>query len=143
MDIKIKKTHRLAQIPSKAHESDAGFDLVAADKRYSSDDETGLYTEYRSGLSLEIPKGYVGLVFPRSSVSETRHTLRNSVGVIDSGYRGEIKLRFSPDDTHRGYQIGDRIGQIVFMRLPSVKFVEVSNLDKSERGEGGFGSSNE
>ena len=142
MDIKVKKTHRLSELPVKAHSSDAGFDLVAVDMRYSSDDETGLYTEYNTGLSLEIPNGYVGLVFPRSSVSKTRHSLRNCVGVIDSGYRGDIKLRFSPDDTHRGYQVGDRIGQIMFIKLPSIKIVEVKDLNKSERGEGGFGSSN-
>jgi len=97
--------------------------------------------EVTTGLACEIPAGYVGLVFPRSSISNTKHFLRNSVGVIDSGYRGEIKLRFSVDDSNTAYEIGDRVGQIVFLRLPVVDIVEAEELSSSARREGGFGSS--
>ena len=99
-----------------------------------------LFVEASTGIALEIPEGYVGLVFPRSSISNTRHMLRNSVGVIDSGYRGEIKLRFSVDDSDKKYKIGDKIGQIVFVEIPQVTLVEASELDSSERATGGFGS---
>jgi dUTP pyrophosphatase len=102
---------------------------------------TGIYVEVCTGVAFEIPPGYVGLVFPRSSVSDTKHFLRNSVGVIDSGYRGEVKLRYSIDDSNTAYGIGDKVGQIVFMELPEIKLVESSVLSTSARREGGFGSS--
>ena len=69
------------------------------------------------------------------------HFLRNSVGVIDSGYRGEIKLRFSMDDSSTAYQIGDKVGQIVFLKLPKVNLVQSEDLSLSSRNTGGFGSS--
>ena len=97
--------------------------------------------EVCTGLSFEIPSGYVGLVFPRSSISNTKHFLRNSVGVIDSGYRGEIKLRFSMDDSNTAYQIGDKVGQIVFLKLPKVNLVQSEDLSLTSRNTGGFGSS--
>jgi dUTP pyrophosphatase len=104
-------------------------------------EDTGLYIEVGTGLSFEIPAGYVGLVFPRSSITKTRHFLRNGVGVIDSGYMGEVKLRFSPDESVSSYAIGDRVGQIIFLRLPVVNLIEVEDLSPSTRKEGGFGSS--
>lgn len=140
MKIKIKTLNPLAQRPERAYPEDAGFDLVATDMRYATDDDTGLYTEYGTGISMAIPKGYVGLLFPRSSISATRHTLRNSVGVIDSGYHGEIRLRFSPDDSRLAYQVGDKIGQIVFVKIPVVELEEVEDLIDSARGKKGFGS---
>lgn len=94
-----------------------------------------------TGVSLEIPEGYVGFLFPRSSISKTKHFLRNSVGVIDSGYRGEVKLRFSLDESSTSYQIGDKVGQVIFVKLPTVELTEVEELPTSARGEGGFGSS--
>ena len=138
--VKFKTLNPLAQIPAKAHPSDAGFDLIASSVEYPFG-STGIYTEICTGVALEIPEGYVGLVFPRSSVSTTKHFLRNSVGVIDSGYRGEIKLRFSVDDSNTAYEIGDKVGQLVFVKLPKVELVEVDELSTSARREGGFGSS--
>lgn len=140
MQVKFELLNPAAKMPTKAHESDAGFDIYATaitDHYHSA----GIYTEICTGLSLEIPNGYVGLIFPRSSITNTRHFLRNSVGVIDSGYRGEIKLRFSIDDTNTCYRIGDKVGQIVFLRLPVVSLVESKKLSNSDRGTGGFGSS--
>ena len=94
---------------------------------------------------MEIPEGHVGLIYPRSSVSKTPHSLRNHVGVIDSGYRGEIIFKFGWVESSNIqpvsiYAAGDRIGQIIVMPYPKVKFVEVDELSDSERGEGGFGS---
>ena len=93
---------------------------------------------------MEIPKGYVGLIYPRSSVSKTSHMLRNHVGIIDSGYRGEIMLKFGwyeqTPGNHQVYDAGDRIGQIMIMPYPEVEFNEVEDLSDTERGSGGFGS---
>ena len=141
MNFKFKKLNSLAAAPSRSHSSDAGFDLVAASVSFPSMEDTGLYIEVGTGLSFEIPAGYVGLVFPRSSITKTRHFLRNGVGVIDSGYRGEVKLRFSPDESVSSYAIGDRVGQIIFLKLPVANLIEVKDLSSSTRQEGGFGSS--
>mgnify|MGYP003305637073 CR=1 FL=1 len=100
---------------------------------------------YHTGLAMEIPEGHVGLIYPRSSVSKTPHSLRNHVGVIDSGYRGEIIFKFGwVESSNVGpitiYEAGDRIGQIIIMPYPQVEFVEVENLSSTDRGSGGFGS---
>ena len=89
MKIKIKKIHKNAVIPSYTTTGDAGLDLICISKEIKSQ-----YIEYDTGLSMEIPTGYVGLLFSRSSVSKTSHILANGVGVVDSGYRGSIKLRY-------------------------------------------------
>ena len=93
---------------------------------------------------MEIPDGHVGLIYPRSSVSKTPHSLRNHVGVIDSGYRGEIVFKFgwveSSSNSVEIYNAGDRIGQIIIMPYPKVEFIEVDELSTSDRGVGGFGS---
>lgn len=140
MDIKYKKLHKLAQAPAKANESDAGFDLTAISLEYPADGDSSLFVQARTGISLEIPSGYVGLLFPRSSISKTRHSLRNSVGVIDSGYRGEVMLRFSHDQSNTAYKQGDKVGQIVFIKLPKIQMSESKDLSTSDRNEGGFGS---
>ena len=105
-----------------------------------SKNETDKYVEYGTGLAFEIPEGYTMLVFPRSSVSNTNLVMANSVGVLDSGYRGELKLRFRKNGSD-DYQIGDRVGQIIILPYPAVNFEEVEDLSESIRGEGGFGSS--
>ncbi len=136
MRIRIKKVHEGAVIPKYAHFGDAGVDLVAVRKW---EDEYG-NTCYGTGLAMEIPIHHVGLLFPRSSVSKTNLRLCNSVGVIDSGYRGEVVVKFDKQGT-KDYEVGDRIAQLILMPIPSVQFVEVINLPRSDRGEGGFGSS--
>tara|TARA_R100000808_G_C2138645_1_gene146658 strand:+ start:1238 stop:1654 length:417 start_codon:yes stop_codon:yes gene_type:complete len=138
MYLRVKKLHEDAVIPSRANEGDAGIDLVAISLNKTDD-----YWEFGTGLAMEIPSHMVGLIFPRSSISKTHHSLRNSVGVIDSGYRGEVKLRMSVPDTDQCYNVGDRIGQLIVIDCPLVKILETEELDDSERGEGGFGSSGE
>lgn len=139
--VKIKRLAEQAEIPKYAKIGDAGLDLTAIDCYH--DHEFG-FIEYGTGLAVEIPEGYVGLIFPRSSISKTPHILTNSVGVIDSGYRGEIKFRFkSIDDNEQAeYCVGDRIGQLVVMPYPKVNFVEITELSNTERGSGGFGHTN-
>ena len=125
-----------ALIPDYANQGDAGLDLTAISLKM----EDG-YWEYGTGLSIEIPKGFVGLLFPRSSISKKDQFLRNSVGVIDSGYRGEVKLRMSVPVLGESYGIGEKIGQLIILEMPMLKVIEVDELDESERGVGGFGSS--
>ena len=139
MRIKIKKLDKDAIIPKYAHYGDAAVDLVAT---YRSWDEDARVACYGTGLAIEIPHGYVGLIFPRSSVSNTSLRLANSVGVIDSGYRGEIMLKYDPkDNSDYIYEPGDRIGQLMILPLPSIQFFEVEELSTSVRDIGGFGSS--
>lgn len=97
------------------------------------------YVEYNSGICVEIPDGYVGLLFMRSSVCNTRgHRMLNAVGVIDSDYRGEIKGRFEP----RGqfYRQGDRFAQLAIVPAASVVWQECAELSETSRGGGGYGS---
>lgn len=139
MKIKFKKLNDRAKIPFYANEGDAGMDLLATTVTRQSS-----FYEYGTDIAMQLPKGYVGLLFPRSSISNTDHYLRNSVGVIDSGYRGEIKIRMSiPELGKKEYLIGDKIAQLVIIQLPWVDIEEVKNLNNSDRGEGGFGSSGE
>jgi len=123
MKVKIKKLHPDAVIPSYAKEGDAGMDLTATEKYY---DNSGNQV-YKVGLAFEIPEGYVGLLFARSSLSKRALSLTNSVGVIDSGYRGEVCFKFKPTLLGHSagnyvpdpYAIGDRVGQIIIMPYPA------------------------
>lgn len=135
MQVKIKRLNDKAILPTKAHTTDAGYDLYASSCYY----EDGML-HYGTGVAVEIPEGYVGFVFPRSSIANTHLTLSNSVGVIDSGYRGEVKAKFRKGGT-RGYHVGERIAQLIILPYPEVTFEEVDELSDSDRGEGGYGSS--
>ena len=135
MKVKIKKVHPDAVIPSYAKSGDAGLDLVAT----TIISETLGSITYGLGIALEIPEGFVGLVFPRSSIRKTNLQLSNSVGVIDSGYRGEIQATFKRSGVY-AYAVGDRICQIMIIPHPPIEFEEADELSDTERGEGGFGS---
>jgi dUTP pyrophosphatase len=134
MKVNIKKLVESAIIPTYAKPGDAGMDLYSTSIEVSED---GVVT-YGTGLSIEIPKGYVGLLFPRSSNYKQDLVLCNSVGVIDSGYRGEIKFKYFQIGENM-YKVGDRVGQIIILPYPQIEFTEVDDLSKTERGEGGFG----
>ena len=151
MQVKIKKLNPKAVIPKYAKAGDAGMDLVAT----SIISDTPEQITYGMGIALEIPEGFVGLIFPRSSVRKTGLDLSNAVGVVDSGYRGELQATFNKvfggdrfyDETklteitsHDFYKVGDRIAQIMIIPYPPIEFKEVDELSDSERGEGGFGS---
>jgi dUTP pyrophosphatase len=92
---------------------------------------------------MEIPLGYVGLLFPRSSVRNYELALSNCVGVVDSGYRGEIQFTFNKTGgvPSKKYEVGERVGQMIILPYPEIELVELDILSSSERGEGGFGSS--
>ena len=139
MKVKVMKLDAGAIIPKYAKHGDAGMDLYATSQSF---DEHGNYV-YGTGLAMEIPKGYVGLIFPRSSISKTAHSLRNAVGVIDSGYRGEIMMKFDINTQNSPvYEIGERVAQIIILPYPQIEFEEAWELSKTERGKGGFGSTN-
>lgn len=140
LDVKIKKLRPNAVIPIYAKDGDAGLDLTATSIIFCDNRQI----TYGTGLSMEIPNGYVGLIFPRSSIRKMELELSNSVGVIDSGYRGEIQATFNK--TLRDvvgvpvYNIGDRIAQIIIIPYPKINFVVSDELSDSERNDGGFGS---
>lgn len=141
MKVKIKKLNSNAKIPTYANPGDAGMDIYATSMAFTEN-----YIEYGTGLSFEVPEGYVMLIFPRSSVSNKDLVLTNSVGVLDSGYRGELRFRFKkvkePGKLRMDlYNPGDKIGQIMIIPYPTIEFEEVENLSDSVRGIGGFGSS--
>jgi dUTP pyrophosphatase len=151
MKVRIKKINPLAEIPTYAKDGDAGMDVIAT----SIISDTPTQITYGLGIALEIPNGFVGLVFPRSSIRKTGLQLSNSVGVIDSGYRGELQATFNklfggeamydemkvkeiqPNDF---YKVGDRVAQIMIIPYPPIEFDKVNELSDTERGEGGFGS---
>lgn len=166
MEIKIKKLDSKAVIPSYSNSGDAGMDLTAISRHFDIDGNV----VYGTGLAFEIPDGHVGLIFPRSSNAKKDLVLTNSVGVVDSGYRGEVIFKFKPipffsensysknsdkfdftvtpgsrfaDSFEYGinlYEVGDRVGQIIIMPYPKIKFIESEELSPTLRGEGGFGS---
>jgi dUTP pyrophosphatase len=138
MQIKIKKLHNNAVVPQYAKAGDAGMDLVATEVI----DGYGFSVTYGTGLAMEIPEGYVGLVFPRSSIRKYDISLTNCVGVIDSGYRGEIQATFRKEAgiPSKRYDVGDKIAQMIILPYPSIQFIETDELSDTERGAGGFGS---
>lgn len=167
IDVKIRKVHPDAVIPTYAHPGDAGMDVTAVAINVTDD-----YIEYDTGLQFQLPSGYVMLIFPRSSNSKKDLLLANSVGVLDSGYTGNLKLRFKrsykvenlPSEETDGkfttssilwtgdarnyrvnacnwYEVGDRVGQIMIIPYPEINFIETEDFEDTERGSGGFGSS--
>jgi len=157
MKVRIKKLYNDSILPTKAHDTDAGYDLYAHSMSHDNDGNI----VYGCGIAFEIPKGYVGLVFPRSSNAKKDLILSNSVGVIDSGYRGEISFKFKKNlklhteygtmgfdneielvkGDYKEYSLGDRIGQIIIMPYPEIEFVESDSLSDSDRGLDSYGSS--
>lgn len=136
--LKFKRLSPTAKAPYKAYPGDAGFDLYA--NSFHQDEESGVIT-YNTGISVEIPEGYVGLLFPRSSVYKVGLHLANSVGVIDAGYRGEVKVKYYHKSSFTPYERWERVAQLVIIPLPFFLLEEVEELSSSKRGTGGFGSS--
>lgn len=141
MRVRLKKLQENAVLPNYSKPGDAGLDLTAISMKIVDNNDSG-YVEYDTGLSVEIPEGYVGLIFPRSSISNTGLILANSIGVIDSGYRGSIKCRFKWIKDTKMYAEGERVAQLIILPYPQIEFEEVQELSASERGDGGFGSTN-
>lgn len=151
MKVKIKKLVPEAVIPAYAKPGDAGMDLTAVRVEY---DRVNKCFVYHSGLAFEVPEGHVMLLFPRSSNRKTEAYLTNSVGVIDSGYRGEVMACFKRRDNdvfpehkdtfiieHQApYKVGDRFAQVMIVPYPQIEFEEADELSDTERGAGGYGS---
>lgn len=162
MQVKFKKLNKKAVIPTKAHPTDAGFDMVAVTKTV-----TDKYIEYDTGIATAIPEGHCGLIFANSRVSKYDLDLANAVGIIDSHFRSSIRFRYKyttqpskgilTDKTKyfglvknvefieipfhpKEFNVGDVVGQLIIIPIPDVEFVEVEELDETDRGEGGFGS---
>lgn len=127
-------------LPSYAHLSDAGADLVSSENLVI---QPGQRIAVGTGLSVAIPVGYVGLIHPRSGLA-LKHgiSMVNTPGTIDAGYRGEIKVILINHDRETAFEInrGDRIAQLVIQKVEHAKFVSVSSLDETQRADGGFGS---
>lgn len=150
MEIKVKKLTPTAKMPFRAHPTDAGWDLYVDSKEHDFDGNI----VYHSGLAFEIPEGFVGLVFPRSSIAKMQLQLTNCVGVIDSHYRGDVMGKFKEihydftcnkhhhyHDENKEYSVGDRFAQLIIMPFPSVTYVEADELSSSDRGTSGYGGS--
>jgi dUTP pyrophosphatase len=138
-----------AKIPTASSANAAGFDLVATSRRFEfanplSNNRVLRYVEYGTNVFAQIPKTHFGMLCARSSISNYDLMLCNGVGVIDSDYRGEIKLRFRVlqhlGETPSVYEVGDRVGQLLILPMSLVQFNVVSSLDQTERNEKGFGS---
>jgi dUTP pyrophosphatase len=138
MKVNFKKLHPNAEIPTYATKGAAGMDIKAVSREI---DKYG-NVSYNTGLAIQLPEGFVGLLFARSSISKHPLDLRNSVGVLDSDYTGEIKFKFNllnAEGKEPIYNPGDRIGQIIILPYPKIELIEVEELVQTERGEGGFG----
>ena len=143
LNVNFKKLHEDAVLPKYAKYGDAGMDCYAVDDGKITD----MYISFNLGFSVEIPYGYVGLLFPRSSVSKKDLILANSVGVIDSGYRGEVQARFKQTvpklnrDRYdiQGYKKGDAVCQLMILPYPKIHPVWADELSETDRGDGGFG----
>lgn len=141
MIIRFKKVHENAKEPMRGSEWAAGWDLTCCDIEW---DEEAKVLVYHTGLAFEIPRGHVGLLFPRSSIYRKTLWLTNSVGVLDADYRGEVLfkygLRWNTRPEAALYNVGERVGQLVVVPIPEVAFIEAENLSETKRGTGGYGS---
>lgn len=141
MQLRIQRLRDEALIPRRAHEGDAGLDLYAAE---STTIEPGARATVATGIAVEVPPGHAGLVLPRSGLA-ARHgiALVNAPGLIDSGYRGEVKVLLLNTDRDNAFEVGpgDRIAQLVLSPVAESEPVEVGELEASVRGADGFGSS--
>lgn len=144
LKVRFKKLVEDAVTPRYSKEGDAGMDLTAVRTELA---DYGNQLKAYTGIAVEIPKGYVGLLFPRSSIVKTNNRLGNCVGVIDSGYRGEITFVFDNikcpsrklSNHNYNYEFRDRVGQLVILPFPKVELEEVDELSDTERGIGGYG----
>ncbi len=136
MKVKLKKLNENVKLPVYAKTGDAGLDIKAT--RIESENNYSI--TYGTDLCIEVPFGYVGLIFPRSSIRNYDLSLSNCVGVVDSGYRGEIMATFKKTKLDgMYYDVDDKIMQIIILPYPSIEFEFVDELSETERGEGGFG----
>lgn len=138
ISIKCKKLLDSASVPTRAHEHDAGWDLYSSERSFVISSKRKVVS---TSISLAIPDGHVGLIWPRSGLA-AKKGIDVFAGVIDSGYRGEIKVcLYNSSGINFEINKGDRIAQIIFHKLPQTEMLEVGSLEDSIRGDEGFGSS--
>jgi dUTP pyrophosphatase len=141
IELPIRRLHEAAVLPERAYAGDAGLDLAAAERVELAPGERATVG---TGLAVAIPDGYAGFVQPRSGLA-SRHglTIVNAPGLVDSGYRGELRVVLLNTDREHAFVVepGMRIAQLVVLPLPGVALVEVEELPATERGVRGFGSS--
>ena len=138
MELKVKKLSRNARLPSKVNQDDAGWDLYASEDVIIEPSERVLIG---TDIAMAIPENYVGLIWDRSGMA-TKRGVHRFAGVIDSGYRGEIKVcLWNASDQHCIINKGERMAQLLVQPAPHLSLIEVQSLDYTERGGRGFGSS--
>jgi len=139
--LRVRRLDPAAELPSRAYDGDAGYDLRAL---HAATIRPGERARVRTGVAIELPGGHAGLVLPRSGLA-ARHgiALVNAPGLIDEGYRGEVQVLLINTDRHASFAIepGDRIAQLILVRVETPEVVEVDDLAPSERAASGFGSS--
>jgi dUTP pyrophosphatase len=141
MRLAVRRLSPDARMPTRSYDADAGFDLYAAE---AATLRSGQRASVRTGIAVEVPERHAGLVLPRSGLAaEHGIALANAPGLIDSGYRGEVRILLLNTDPDHDFEIapGDRIAQLLIVRIEAPDVVEVEELEPSERGERGFGSS--
>lgn len=137
MKIRVKKLSENAKLPEFAHRTDAGADLFSDEEIVLKPGERALVS---TGVALEIPEGHAGLIWDKSGIA-SKHGLTTMAGVIDSGYRGEVKvLLINLSDKEYKIDIGDKIAQILIQKIEHPEFEEAQELSSADRGEKGFGS---
>lgn len=143
MELKFKRLSENAILPIRAYKEDAGLDLTATRITTELNECGQLILVYHTDLAVEIPEGYVGLLFPRSSVYKKSLMQTNCVGVIDAGYRGEImsKFRNTTDVVPAVYREGERFAQLIIVPIPDITVVEATELSEGSRGTNSYGSS--
>lgn len=141
VELRVRLLSADARLPSRAHQGDAGLDLYAA---HGAIIGPGERASVATGIAIEVPAGHAALVLPRSGLA-ARHgiTLVNAPGLIDAGFRGELKALLLNTDRSEPFEVGpgDRIAQLLITRFADARPVEAAELSASVRGEGGFGSS--
>ena len=138
MEIQVQKLSKTTRLPPKPNESDAGWDLYASEDAIIEPSQTQIVG---TDIAMAIPEGYVGLIWDRSGMA-TKRGVHRFAGVIDSGYRGEIKIcLWNSSSEHCVINKGDRVAQILFQPVPPLPMIEVQELQTTSRGKQGFGSS--
>jgi dUTP pyrophosphatase len=141
LQLRVQRLHPAARLPARAHDDDAGYDLCAIEPVALA---PGARALVRTGVAIELPAGHAGLVLPRSGLA-ARHgiSLVNAPGLVDAGYRGELKVLLLNTDRAAAFEValGDRIAQLVIVAVAAPEVVEAGALAATARGEGGFGSS--
>lgn len=137
LDVKFKKLYDDAILPYYATEDAVGLDCTAYSKQW--DENNGCWI-YGLGFAVELPKGYAGFVFPRSSIYKNNLSLCNAVGIVDPDYRGEVSVRFYEAGFANEYKINERCCQLVIMPYPRINIIESDSLSETKRGANGYGS---